>query len=303
MAKKISYRLEQLKDRVPRRPEAFSFEFFPPKNPEMEQQLKASISELAKLHPSLMTVTYGAGGSTRQRTAEIAAYIQETTGIGAAAHITSVNATKAVIQDVLTDYEHKHIRHVVALRGDMPGFDGQYRPLAEGYAYAKDLVEAIAARGTFEISVAGYPETHPQALSEQDDLYRLKEKIDAGATRIITQYCYDTDVMLRYIEKVRKIGITVPVVPGIMLIAHFKQMCKFSGQCGASVPAWMHQLCDGIDDDPQLRLPVAVAIAAEQCRLLMQEGVSQFHFYSLNRHEAAKAVCQLLGGGVSQHHD
>lgn len=300
--KNIHYVLEQFKERPIERPDAFSFEFFPPKTPEMERQLQIAMQELASLKPDFMTVTYGAGGSTRSKTAEIAAYIQETTHIPAAAHITSVNATREMIQDVLDDYAARHIRHVIALRGDMPGFMGEYTPLEGGYAYAKDLVEAIAARKQFEISVAGYPETHPQARSEQDDLYHLKEKVEAGATRIITQYCFDTDTVLRYVDKVRKMGMGVNIVPGIMLIAHFKQMCKFSSQCGASVPKWVHDLCEGVDDDPSLRFSVSVAIAVEQCRLLMQEGINQFHFYSLNRHEAAKAVCQLLGIGSTAHH-
>lgn len=293
--KSIQYRLEQLKDTLPKRPQSFSFEFFPPKNTEMEVQLKTAIAELAQLGPDFMTVTYGAGGSTKERTAEIASYIQQKTGVSAAAHITSVNATKAVIQGVLEDYQERGIKRIIALRGDMPGFEGVYEPLAEGYAYAKDLVEAIARMNTFDISVAGYPEIHPQAISEKDDLGHLKEKVDAGAVRIITQYCFDTDQILRYIEKVRKLGITVPVVPGIMLISHFKQMSKFSNQCGASIPIWLNELCDGIDEDPHSRFAVSVAIATEQCRLLMQEGVDQFHFYSLNRYEIAKAVCRLIG--------
>jgi methylenetetrahydrofolate reductase (NADPH) len=293
--KKIQYRLDQLKDSVPVRPQAFSFEFFPPKNADMEVQLKNSIIELANLGPDFMTVTYGAGGSTKDRTAEIASYIQQKTGVSAAAHITSVNATKETIHEVLDDYIQKGIKRIVALRGDMPGFEGVYEPMENGYAYAKDLVEAIAAMNAFEISVAGYPETHPQATSEKEDLGYLKAKVDAGAARIITQYCFNTDQVLRYVEKVQKLGVTVPVVPGIMLISHFKQMCRFSEQCGASIPKWLSTLCDGVDEDPYTRSAMAVVVAAEQCRLLMQEGIDQFHFYSLNRHETAKAVCRLLG--------
>ncbi len=292
----MKYSLEQLKNLDKLKVSSFSFELFPPKTEEASNNLKITIDELAKLKPDSMTVTYGAGGSTKGETLKLASYIQNNKNIATAAHLTAINSTKQEIDSILESYLASNIKRIVALRGDMPGMVGKYTPNLESYPYAKDLVVAIRNKASFDISVAGYPETHPEANSEQEDLYYLKDKVEAGANRIITQYCFSTDKIISYIDKVNNIGIKVPVIPGIMLIANFKQVVRFSQRCGASIPSWLQNYADdNIDDDQERKFTVALHIAAEQCRILLENGIDKFHFYTLNRYDITDAVCQLLG--------
>lgn len=271
-----------------------SFEFFPPKTEKMQEQLWDSVARLAPLKPEFVSVTYGAGGSTRERTHDTVLRLKREKGLLPAAHLTCVAASKAEVDEVARLYWQEGIRHIVALRGDPPE-GGKYQPHPQGYAFAVDLVQGLKRIADFEISVAAYPETHPEARSAQDDLDNLKRKIDAGATRAITQYFFETATYLRFLERVRKAGITVPIVPGILPVTNFAQVRKFSAACGAGVPAWMADLFQGLDDDPDTRRLVAATMAAEQCRALANEGVKQFHFYTLNRADLVFAICHILG--------
>lgn len=273
---------------------AVSFEFFPPKTEKMQEQLWDSVARLAPLNPDFVSVTYGAGGSTRERTHDTVLRLKHEKGLAPAAHLTCVAASKAEVDEVARLYWQEGIRHIVALRGDPPD-GGTYQPHPQGYAFAVDLVEGLKRIADFEISVAAYPETHPEAKSPEDDLDNLKRKIDAGATRAITQYFFETATYLRFLERSRKAGITVPIVPGILPVTNFAQVVKFSKACGASVPAWMADLFQGLDDDPDTRRLVAATMAAEQCRALANEGVKQFHFYTLNRADLVFAICHILG--------
>lgn len=272
-----------------------SFEFFPPRTEKMEQALWAAIRRLEPLSPRFVSVTYGAGGSTRDRTHNTVTGIQRETGLTAAAHLTCVAANREEVDAVARRYWDAGIRHIVALRGDPPEGDVEYSPHAQGYAYAADLVAALKRIADFEISVAAYPETHPQARSAQADLDNLKRKIDAGATRAITQYFFDVDLYLRFVDRAAAAGIDVPIVPGILPVTNFAQVAKFSAVCGATVPDWMGALFEGLDDDPETRKLVAATAAAEQCRLLQANGVREFHFYTLNRADLAYAICHILG--------
>jgi methylenetetrahydrofolate reductase (NADPH) len=249
-------------------------------------------------------VTYGAGGSTRERTHATVARIQSETGVPAAAHLTCIAATRAEIDAIAESYWDAGIRHVVALRGDVPATAGglqvpglhvPYRPNPAGYAYAVDLVAGLKRLADFEISVAAYPETHPDAPSRRFDLDNLKRKIDAGATRAITQFFFDNDVYLRFVDRARRSGITVPIVPGILPITNFTRTVEFARRCGATIPARLAGLFDGLDDDPETRALVAASVAAEQCTALRQHGVNEFHFYTLNRAELVVAICRMLG--------
>ncbi len=271
-----------------------SFEFFPPKTEKMQEQLWESVARLAPLRPSFVSVTYGAGGSTRERTHETVLRLKREMGLSPAAHLTCVAASRDEVDEVARHYWQEGIRHIVALRGDPPD-GGKYAPHPEGYAYALDLVKGLRRIGDFEISVAAYPETHPEALSPIADLDNLKRKIDAGATRAITQYFFDPSTYLRFIDKVRKAGITVPIVPGILPVTNFAQVVKFSKACGASVPNWMADLFSGLDDDPDTRRLVAATATSELCRALAGEGVEHFHFYTLNRADLVFAICHILG--------
>jgi len=276
------------------RPVRVSFEFFPPKSEKMEQSLWECICRLAPLAPDFVSVTYGAGGTTRERTHETVVRIARETALKPAAHLTCVGHSKGEVDDIARRYWDEGIRHIVALRGDMP--DGAaYAPHPQGYAYAADLVEGLGRIGNFEISVAAYPEKHPDAPSANFDLDNLKRKIDAGATRAISQYFFDPTVFLAFTERCAKAGITVPVVPGILPVTNFAQVKKFSAACGASVPGWMADLFEGLDDDPETRRLVAATVAAEQCRVLAAEGIGQFHFYTLNRADLAYAISHILG--------
>lgn len=271
-----------------------SFEFFPPKTEKMEQQLWDAVVELAPLAPSFVSVTYGAGGSTRERTHATVARIVNDTPLTAAAHLTCVAASKAEIAEVADRYWEAGVRHVVALRGDPPPeTGGQFVPHPDGYASAAELVAGLKARHPFEISVAAYPEVHPEAQSAQADLDNLKRKLDAGADRAITQFFYSTDAYFRFIDKVLAAGITAPILPGIMPVTNFAAIRRMSGN--TEIPGWMVNLFDGLDALPGPRAHIAAAVAADLCRRLYQGGVRDFHFYTLNRADQTYAICHLLG--------
>lgn len=276
-------------------PPRLSFEFFPPRTEALEAQLWACIRRLEPLRPSFVSVTYGAGGTTQARTHATVARIVRETSLVPAAHLTCVGASRGEVDDVARSYWEAGVRHIVALRGDAPAGAGAYEPHPEGYAYAADLVAGLARVAPFEISVAAYPETHPTALSADHDLDNLKRKIDAGATRAITQYFFDTEIYLRFLDRCAAAGITVPIVPGIMPVSNFTQMKKFSAMCGAGVPDWMARLFEGLEEDADTRRLVAAVVAAEQVRLLQANGVDEFHFYTLNRSDLVYAIAHLLG--------
>ena len=272
-----------------------SFEFFPPKTEKMAETLWQSIKRLEPLNPRFVSVTYGAGGTTRERTHSTVARINSDTSLSAAAHLTCVGATRAEVNRVAQEYWDVGIRHIVALRGDAPDDAVGYTPHPGGYEYASDLVAGLRDVGEFEISVAAYPEVHPESASISDDLDNLKRKLDAGATRAITQYFFEADVYLRFVEKVRKAGIDVEIVAGLLPVTNFNQVKKFSAMCGAVVPAWMAALFEGLDNDPETRRLVAATTATEQCRMLQAEGINTFHFYTLNRADLSFAICHMLG--------
>jgi methylenetetrahydrofolate reductase (NADPH) len=273
---------------------ALSFEFFPPKTEALEAQLWACIRRLEALQPRFVSVTYGAGGSTQARTHATVVRILRETSLTPAAHLTCVGAESGAIDDVAREYWEAGVRHIVALRGDVPG-GGAYVPHPGGYAYASDLVAGLRRVGDFEITVAAYPETHPAAASADADLDNLKRKLDAGATRAITNYFFDADVFLRFLDRCLAAGITAPIVPGIMPVSNFSQAVKFSEMCGASVPGWMARLFEGTEDDPETRRIVAAVTAAEQVRVLQANGVDEFHFYTLNRADLTYAIAHILG--------
>ena len=277
------------------RPISVSFEFFPPKTPEMESSLWETVCDLAPIDPSFVSVTYGAGGSTRERTHATVSRIVNEAGLTAAAHLTCVAATRAEIESVARDYWAAGVRHIVALRGDPPEGEARYTPHPDGYAYAADLVAGLQLVAPFEISVAAYPETHPEAPSRAFDIDNLKRKADAGATRAITQFFFDNDAFLRFRDEVSTAGIDIPMVPGIMPVGNFKSMTRFAAMCGASVPAWLAEAFEGLDDDPAGRIEVGERIASEQCLELRSHGVDNFHFYTLNRADMTHAICRNLG--------
>jgi methylenetetrahydrofolate reductase (NADPH) len=272
-----------------------SFEFFPPKTPQMDEQLWACVQRLATLHPAYVSVTYGAGGSTRERTHATLVRIRQETDLEPAAHLTCVGATRDEIDDIARRYWEAGIRHIVALRGDPADGASHYVAHPGGYAYAADLVAGLKRVAEFEISVAAYPETHPEALSPEADIDNLKRKIDAGASQAITQFFFDVDVYARFLDRVRAAGITVPIIPGILPVTNFAQVVRFAGMCGASLPVWMADLFAGLDHDPETRRLVAASVACEQCRALHALGIKQFHFYTLNRADLAFAICHVLG--------
>jgi methylenetetrahydrofolate reductase (NADPH) len=272
-----------------------SFEFFPPRTETLEAQLWTCIRRLAPLRPRFVSVTYGAGGSTRARTHAIVSRILRETNLTPASHLTCVDASRDEVDEVARDYWEMGVRHIVALRGDQPAGAERYEPHPEGYAYAADLVEGLRRIAPFDISVAAYPETHPTALSGNHDIDNLKRKIDAGATRAITQYFFDTDIYLRFLDRCAAAGITVPIVPGIMPVNTLAQVRKFSAMCGAGVPDWLGHIFDGLEDDAETRRMVAAVVAAEQVRLLQANGVDEFHFYTLNRPDLVYAIAHILG--------
>ncbi len=271
-----------------------SFESFPPKTDKMQEALWDCVKRLEPLAPQFVSVTYGAGGGTRERTHDTVTRIARDTGLKPAAHLTCVAASRGEVDDIARRYWDEGIRHIVALRGDPPE-GGRYQPHPQGYAYAADLVAGLKRVADFEISVAAYPETHPDALSPEADLDNLKRKVEAGASRAISQYFFDVDVFLRFRDRAAAAGIAVPIVPGILPVTNFAQVVKFSAACGTGVPGWMADLFAGLDDDPDTRRLVAATVAAEQCRALVAGGVSEFHFYTLNRADLSYAICHILG--------
>jgi methylenetetrahydrofolate reductase (NADPH) len=277
-------------------PISVSFEFFPPKSEEMEQTLWASIARLAPLIPNFVSVTYGAGGSTRERTHTTIVRILEETNLRPAAHLTCVAATREEIDKVARGYWDAGVRHIVALRGDPPeGAGKRYVPHPGGYAYTTDLITGLKKIGDFEISVSAYPEKHPDSPSIEAELDVLARKVDAGATRAMTQFFFDNAVYFRFLDKVRARGISVPIVPGILPVQNFKQARNFAERCGTSMPSWIARRFDGLDEDPATRKLIAAAVAAEQVLDLVDKGVRDFHFYTLNRADLVYATCHLLG--------
>ncbi|MCP4329420.1 MAG: methylenetetrahydrofolate reductase [NAD(P)H] [Alphaproteobacteria bacterium] len=261
----------------------------------MELQLWKAIRRLEPLAPRFVSVTYGAAGSTRERTHRTVSRLRTETGLEPAAHLTCVGADCAEIDDVADAYRQAGVKHVVALRGDPQEGEDTYRPHPGGYAFASDLVAGLRARHDFDLSVAAYPESHPEAMSPEDDIDNLKRKIDAGANRAITQFFFDADVYFRFVDRARAKGIAVPIVPGILPVTNFAQMTRFADMCGASVPPWLAMAFDGLDDDPETRQLVAMSTAFDQCRRLRAGGVDEFHFYTLNRAELTYAICHMLG--------
>ncbi len=273
-----------------------SFEFFPPKTPDMEVTLWKSIERLAPLSPSFVSVTYGAGGSTRERTHNTVARILRETSLKPAAHLTCVAATREEVDEVVRAYWEIGVRHIVALRGDpVGGVGARYEPHPGGYVQVCDLVKGIKAIGDFEVSVSAYPEKHPEAASLDADIDALKAKVDCGADRAITQFFFDNDLYFRYVDRVRARGITIPIVPGILPVQNFRQAANFAARAGASVPEWLAARFEGLDEDIETRRLIAAAVAAEQVIDLVDRGVSDFHFYTMNRADLVYAICHLLG--------
>src|SRR5689334_24328294 len=273
-----------------------SFEFFPPKTEEMEKNLWEAVTRLAPLAPNFVSVTYGAGGSTRERTHSTVRRLVTETALTPAAHLTCVAATKAEIDAVIHSYRDAGVRHIVALRGDpTEGVAARYAPHPGGYRNAADLVAGIKRIADLEVSVSAYPEKHPDSPTVEADIDMLEAKVDAGATRAITQFFFENDLYFRYLDRVRARGITVPVVPGILPVQNFKQTKSFAARCGASVPDWLAERFDGLEEDAATRKLIAAAVAAEQVLDLVDQGVTDFHFYTMNRADLVYAVCHLLG--------
>ncbi len=263
----------------------------------MAETLWRSVERLTPFKPTFVSVTYGAGGTTRERTHATVRRIAEETTLEAAAHLTCVAATSAEINEIANEYWAMGVRHIVALRGDMPEPGQPYKPTAHGYAYASDLVRGLKQLHDFEISVAAYPETHPEAKDLAAEIDNLKRKFDAGANRAITQFFFETEDFLRYRDRMAAAKIEMPIIPGILPVTNFKSMVAFAGRCGATVPNWVAQRFDGLDDDLETRSGIAAAMAVEQCKQLEREGVNAFHFYTLNRAELTTAICRMLGLG------
>jgi len=273
-----------------------SFEFFPPKTEEMERSLWETINRLAPLTPNFVSVTYGAGGSTRERTHSTIARILKETNLTPAAHLTCVGAPKGEIDDVVARYHEIGVRHIVALRGDPTGGVGtKYAPHPGGYANAAELVAGLKSVGDFEISVSAYPEKHPESRDTAADIDMLKRKADNGADRALTQFFFDNDNFERYLEKVRAAGVSIPVVPGIMPIQNLTQLKRFAGACGTIIPAFLDERFAGFDDKPEERAKVAADVAAEQIEDLVRRGINEFHLYTMNRAPLVSAVLDNLG--------
>ncbi len=273
-----------------------SFEFFPPKNDLMEAKLWETTNRLQALAPDFVSVTYGAGGSTRERTARTVGRILRETSLVPAAHLTCVDASREAVDEVIGEFVSMGVTRFVALRGDpAEGVGARYRPHPAGYANAADLVGALKAQGASDISVSAYPEKHPESPDFATDVDMLKRKVDAGATRAITQFFFDNDSYERYVERIRRAGIYVPIVPGILPVHNFRQVANFSARCGAHVPAWMAERFEGLDDDPQTHALVAAAVAAEQVLDLVERGITDFHFYTMNRADLVVAICHMIG--------
>jgi methylenetetrahydrofolate reductase (NADPH) len=280
----------------PKRP-AISFEFFPPKTEEMERNLWDTITRLAPLTPNFVSVTYGAGGSTRERTHSTIARILNETTLTPAAHLTCVDAPCDDVDDVVAQYHQVGVRHIVALRGDpSSGLGGTYAPHPNGYSSSADLVASIKRSfSDIEVTVSAYPERHPESPSFDADIDMLQAKVDAGATRAITQFFFDNDLYFRYLDRVRARGIHIPIVPGILPVQNFKQAANFARRTGASVPSWLAEKFEGLDDDPDTRKLIAATVAAGQVQKLAKRGVDTFHFYTMNRADLVFAISHLLG--------
>jgi methylenetetrahydrofolate reductase (NADPH) len=280
-------------------PVAVSFEFFPPGDDAMARQLLDAVNRLAPLQPNFVSVTYGADGSTRARTHDCVLRILRDTDLRVAPHLTCVAASRDAVLELAREYWGAGVRHLVALRGDIPAShrsaDGGYRPQRDGFAFASDLVAGLKSAGDFDISVAAYPEGHPESGTVDADLENLKRKIDAGAGRAITQFFFDTDIFLRYRDRCAAAGIRAHIVPGILPITRFPQMLRFAARCGTAVPDWLCSQFDGLDDDPETRRMIAANVAIEQVQRLRRHGVDEFHFYTLNRAELTYAICHALG--------
>ena len=274
---------------------AVSFEFFPPASAAMEKTLWRSIEHLSPLEPRFVSVTYGADGSTRERTHNAVARILDATALTPAPHLTCIGAARAEVDEIAARYWEMGVRHLVALRGDPPRGESAYRPHPDGYAYASDLVSGLKQVADFDISVAAYPEVHPEAESADSDLDNLRRKLDAGASRAITQFFFDIEYYLRFRDRCAKVGIASRIVPGILPITRFPQLEQFAAQCGASVPQRLRERFDGLEDDPETRKLIAASVAIEQVELLKKAGVDEFHFYTLNRHELTFAICHAIG--------
>ena len=279
-------------------PVRVSFEFFPPKTDKAEETLWQAVRRLEPLNPEFVSVTYGAGGSTRERTHRTVQRMLTETSLRPAAHLTCVDASQGEVDEVIESYKAIGVNHIVALRGDPPGSDGiggAYQPRADGYANATELAQAINRVGGFDITVGAYPERHPESPSIEHDIDVLKAKVDAGAPRAISQFFFDIDAFLRFRDCIRAAGVTIPLLPGIMPVSNFAGLQRMSASCGASVPAWLASHFDGLDDDPETRKLLAASIAAETCARLQEEGFSDFHFYTLNRADLVYAICRVLG--------
>ena len=272
-----------------------SFEFFPPKTVDMENNLWDSICALSPLAPSFLSVTYGAGGSTRERTHNTVARIISEAQLPVAAHLTCIDASRHEIDNIARRYWDIGVRHIVALRGDLPNTTANHVPSTEGYSYAADLVTGLRSVADFDISVAAYPEVHPEALNAASDLENLKRKIDSGASQAITQFFFENDTFLRFRDRVVAAGIDVPLIPGIMPVSNFKSMLRFAKLCGTRVPISMHNTFSKLDDSPYMQRQVAIDLATQQCDELLAEGTNTFHFYTLNRSALIRAVCENIG--------
>ncbi len=275
-----------------------SFEFFPPKTDAAEANLWSAIRRLEPLNPAFVSVTYGAGGSTRERTHRTVQRIISETTLRPAAHLTCVEASRAEVDEVIEGYKAIGVDHIVALRGDPPGsagIGGAYTPRADGYANATELTAALSRIGGFEVTVGAYPEKHPESPSIDHDIEVLKAKVDAGATRAVTQFFFDIEAFLRFRDRVRAAGVSIPLIPGVMPVSNFAGLKRMTAACGAALPDWLAGHFDGLDDDPETRKLLAASIAAETCARLQEEGFSDFHFYTLNRAELVYAICRVLG--------
>lgn len=295
---------ESYKERVERnslvgtgrnKPVSVSFEFFPPTTEKMADKLWDTVQRLEPMGPEFVSVTYGAGGSTRERTHNVVSRIRQETSLEPAAHLTCVGASVGEIEEVAEQYWQSGIKHIVALRGDPPEGDASFTPHSDGFKGSVDLIAHLKKMHDFEISVGCYPEIHPEARSSSADLEYLKRKMDAGATRAITQFFFDPDTYLRFVDRAEAQGIDIPIVPGILPVTSYSKLKQFAGQCGTQIPAWLTHLFEDLDDDPATRNLVAAMVASEQCRQLQQAGVSNFHFYTLNRADLVYAICHTLG--------
>ncbi|OUR80138.1 methylenetetrahydrofolate reductase [NAD(P)H] [Alphaproteobacteria bacterium 46_93_T64] len=278
-----------------RNPVNVSFEFFPPKSDKMAENLWRTLERLAPMDPTFISVTYGAGGTTRERTHEVVARVRQETNLAPAAHLTCVGASVGEIEEVAEAYWDAGIRHIVALRGDPPEGENKFVARRDGFSGSAALIEHLKKMHDFEISVGCYPEIHPDASSSIADLDYLKRKVDAGATRAITQFFFDPESYLRFLDRAEAHGINIPIIPGILPVTSYSSIKKFGAQCGTQIPAWLTHLFEGLDDDPVTRNLVASMVAAEQCRILQKAGVSDFHFYTLNRADLVYAICHTLG--------